>query len=59
MCLFGPIVVKIVYKESYVAATTALLPWYAGAMVPLALANVLVNDLLRPFAVPRRHPPWC
>ena len=28
------------------AATTALLPWYAGAMVPLALANVLVNDLL-------------
>jgi len=25
------------YKSSYVAATTALLPWYAGAMVPLAL----------------------
>ena len=23
-----------------------MLPWYAGAMVPLALANVLVNDLL-------------
>jgi len=42
----GPIVVKIVYKTSYVAATTALLPWYAGAMVPLALANVMVNDLL-------------
>jgi O-antigen/teichoic acid export membrane protein len=44
--LVGPIMVKIVYKTSYVAATTALLPWYAGAMVPLALANVLVNDLL-------------
>ena len=44
--LVGPIVVKIVYKTSYVAATTALLPWYAGAMVPLALANVMVNDLL-------------
>jgi hypothetical protein len=44
--LVGPLVVKIVYKTSYVAATTALLPWYAGAMVPLALANVLVNDLL-------------
>jgi O-antigen/teichoic acid export membrane protein len=44
--LVGPIVVKIVYKSSYVAATTALLPWYAGAMVPLALANVMVNDLL-------------
>ena len=23
-----------------------LLPWYAGAMIPLALANVLVNDLM-------------
>jgi hypothetical protein len=23
-----------------------LLPWYAGAMIPLALANVLANDLL-------------
>ena len=44
--LVGPIMVKIVYKSSYVAATTALLPWYAGAMVPLALANVMVNDLL-------------
>jgi O-antigen/teichoic acid export membrane protein len=44
--LVGPIMVKIVYKSSYVAATTVLLPWYAGAMVPLALANVMVNDLL-------------
>ena len=44
--LAGPWVVKLVYKDSYVAATTALLPWYAGAMVPLALANVLVNNLL-------------
>jgi O-antigen/teichoic acid export membrane protein len=44
--LVGPIVVKIVYKSSYIVATTALLPWYAGAMVPLALANVMVNDLL-------------
>lgn len=44
--LVGPIVVKIVYKTSYLAETTLLLPWYAGAMVPLALANVMVNDLL-------------
>jgi O-antigen/teichoic acid export membrane protein len=44
--LVGPIVVKIVYTSNYVAATTALLPWYAAAMVPLALANVLINDLL-------------
>ena len=44
--LVGPAVVKIVYKTSYVAATTGLLPWYTAAMVPLALANVMVNDLL-------------
>jgi O-antigen/teichoic acid export membrane protein len=44
--LVGPVIVKIVYTSNYVAATTALLPWYAAAMVPLALANVLVNDLL-------------
>jgi len=44
--LVGPVMVKIVYTSNYVAATTALLPWYAAAMVPLALANVMVNDLL-------------
>ncbi|HWD90744.1 MAG TPA: hypothetical protein VG938_00195 [Verrucomicrobiae bacterium] len=44
--LVGPIVVKIVYKSGDVANTIALIPWYAGAMIPLALANVLVNDLL-------------
>lgn len=44
--LVGPVVVKFVYTPIYVAATAALLPWYAAAMVPLAVANVLVNDLL-------------
>jgi O-antigen/teichoic acid export membrane protein len=44
--LVGPWVVRLVYTPEYVKATTALLPWYAGAMVPLALANVLANDLL-------------
>ena len=44
--LVGPLVVKIVYKSGDVAKTVALLPWYAGAMIPLALANVIVNDLL-------------
>jgi O-antigen/teichoic acid export membrane protein len=44
--LVGPVMVKIVYTSNYVAETTRLLPWYAMAMVPLALANVLVNDLL-------------
>jgi peptidoglycan biosynthesis protein MviN/MurJ (putative lipid II flippase) len=39
-------VVKIAFKAEDIAETTALLPWYAGAMIPLALANVLVNDLM-------------
>ena len=46
LCLVGPFVVKLVYTPAYVALTTKLLPWYAGAMIPLALANVLVNDLM-------------
>jgi O-antigen/teichoic acid export membrane protein len=44
--LFGPLLVQIVYKSSFVAEAVKLLPWYAGAMVPLAMANVMVNDLL-------------
>jgi peptidoglycan biosynthesis protein MviN/MurJ (putative lipid II flippase) len=39
-------VVRLIYTPEYVSATTRLLPWYAGAMIPLALANVLVNDLM-------------
>jgi O-antigen/teichoic acid export membrane protein len=46
LCVVGPFVVKLVYTPAYVAATTKLLPWYAFAMVPLALANVLANDLM-------------
>ena len=42
----GPTLVKLVYNSDYVAEAVKLLPWYAGAMVPLALANVMVNDLL-------------
>jgi O-antigen/teichoic acid export membrane protein len=44
--LVGPLLVKIIFKSNDVAGTMALIPWYAGAMVPLALANVMVNDLL-------------
>ena len=44
--IIGPYVVKFVAHASDVAGTMALIPWYAGAMVPLAMANVLVNDLL-------------
>ena len=46
VCIVGPFVVKLIYTPDYVEATTRLLPWYAGAMIPLALANVLVNDLM-------------
>lgn len=42
----GPFVVRIIYPASYAAEAVALLPWYAWAMVPLALANVLLNDLM-------------
>jgi O-antigen/teichoic acid export membrane protein len=44
--LLGPWVVRLVYTPEYVTPTTAILLWYAAAMVPLALANVLVNHLL-------------
>lgn len=42
----GPLLVKMMSKASFVPEAVKLLPWYAGAMVPLALANVMVNDLL-------------
>jgi hypothetical protein len=44
--LLGPWVVRFMAKPSYVEVTTQILPWYAAAMVPLCLANVLVSNLL-------------
>jgi len=44
--LLGPFAIRLVYTPAYVAPATALLPWYAGAVVPLAMGNVLVNSLL-------------
>jgi hypothetical protein len=44
--LLGPFVVKLIYPARYAMEAVALLPWYAWAMVPLALANVLLNNLL-------------
>jgi O-antigen/teichoic acid export membrane protein len=46
LTLVGRWVVRFVYQPEYVAPASALLPWYAAAMVPLALANVLLNNLL-------------
>ena len=44
--VLGPWVVKFMFKPSYVQAASVLLPWYAWAVVPLAMANVLLNNLL-------------
>ncbi len=46
LIVLGPWVVRIVYQPAYVPVVAALLPWYAAAVVPLALANVLLNNLL-------------
>jgi O-antigen/teichoic acid export membrane protein len=46
LSLLGPLVILIVNGKDFVKATAPLLPWYAGAMVPLCLANVLINALL-------------
>jgi len=46
LSLLGPWIVRIVYPANYVTVATSVLPWYAGAMVPLTIANVLLNNLL-------------
>ena len=45
LCVVGPFVIKIIYPK-YAAQVIEVLPWYAFTMVPLALANVLLNNLL-------------
>jgi O-antigen/teichoic acid export membrane protein len=44
--VLGPWFVKFMFKASYVKEASALLPWYAWAVVPLALSNALLNNLL-------------
>ena len=46
LSLLGPLVVRIVNGRQFVEVASSLLPWYTFAMVPLSLANVLVNALL-------------
>ncbi len=45
LVVVGPYVIKIIYP-GYAAQVIEVLPWYAFTMVPLALANVLLNNLL-------------
>jgi O-antigen/teichoic acid export membrane protein len=44
--VLGPWVVKLVYGENFVKLASTVMPWYAWAMVPLSLANVLLSNLL-------------
>jgi O-antigen/teichoic acid export membrane protein len=44
--ILGPFVVKFVYKAEFVPLATAVLPWYAAAMLPYCIANVLLSNLL-------------
>ena len=46
LSVLGPLIVRFVSGQKFVAVASSLLPWYAGAMVPLALANVLLNNSL-------------
>ena len=46
LSILGPWAVQLMSGEGFVKVASSLLPWYAGAMVPLALANVLLNNLL-------------
>jgi O-antigen/teichoic acid export membrane protein len=46
LTILGPYIVPIVYPKDYVQAAMRVLPWYAAAMVPLSIGNVLLNNLL-------------
>jgi O-antigen/teichoic acid export membrane protein len=44
--LLSPWLIPFIAKPSYVAVGVKLIPWYAAAMVPLTLTNVLLSNLL-------------
>lgn len=46
LSLLGPFVTQLVFKKGVAAQVCSLLPWYSAAMIPLALSNVLLNQLL-------------
>jgi O-antigen/teichoic acid export membrane protein len=46
LAVLGRFVIAVLWGKKFVAVAGPVLPWYAAAMVPLALANVLVNNLL-------------
>jgi len=44
--LFPSLPLRIVYDKSFLDVATPLVPWFAWCMLPLTLANVLINGLL-------------
>jgi len=56
LSVLGPFLVGIVYTPSYVTVVAEILPWYAFSMVPLAVGNVLLNNLLARPVIPRLFP---
>lgn len=44
--LFPSLPLRIVYDKSFLEVATPLVPWFAWCMLPLTLANVLINALL-------------
>lgn len=46
LTVLAPWIVPLAYKDEYAPVVRLLLPWYVSAMVPLAVANVLLNNLL-------------
>jgi len=47
LSIIGPYIVRFIFhSEGFVKVASSVLPWYAGAMIPLALSNVLLNNLL-------------
>ncbi len=46
LSVIAPWLIRLVFKSSFVEIAAPLMPWFAWSMVPLAVANVLVNNLL-------------
>ncbi len=44
--VLGPWMAGLIFGPDFVKPDSVLLPWYAWAVVPLSLANVLLNNLL-------------
>ena len=46
LTISAPYIIPIIYPKDFVPLVRTVLPWYTAAMIPLALANVLLSNLL-------------